>query len=167
MSSISVYCILLAKRLLLPPFISVAFRQTMPRKRRALKKRSVSAPPGIWTQRSVCRKQWSDESMVSAALEAVKSGMSVLCAANLYDAPKSTSCEGRCQAWWKTRAKYLSNVCWGRKDDIILDGGGQNWVWQDTKRSKTFSRGSGARERSLTRWKDHWWMVSSFSGEKA
>ena len=49
----------------------------------------MSAPPTIRTQRSVRRKQWSDENMVSA-LEAVKSGMSVLRAATLYDVPKST-----------------------------------------------------------------------------
>ena len=52
-------------------------------------RRSVSALPTIRTQRSVRRKQWSDENMVSA-LEAVKSGMSVLRAATLYDVPKST-----------------------------------------------------------------------------
>ena len=52
-------------------------------------RRLVSALPTIRTQRSVRRKQWSDENMVSA-LEAVKSGMSVLRAATLYDVPKST-----------------------------------------------------------------------------
>ena len=39
--------------------------------------------------RNFSGKQWSDECMVSA-LEPVKSGMSVLRAAKLYDVPKST-----------------------------------------------------------------------------
>jgi len=54
------------------------------------------------------RKQWSDESMVSA-INIAKGGMSVNWAATLYNFTRS--CEVASQTQGKTRAEFLFDLC--------------------------------------------------------
>ena len=61
-----------------------------PRKKKRGRPRSQSAPAALISEK--CRKhrkQWSEDSMV-AAIEAVRGGQSVLCAATEYSVPRQT-----------------------------------------------------------------------------
>jgi len=60
----------------------------MPHKQRRLKPQSKSALPALQARKSSHRKQWSDESMVSA-IDIAKGGMSVNWAATLFDVPRT------------------------------------------------------------------------------
>ena len=79
----------------------------MPHKRRRLRPRSLSAPTAVEMRRTLVRKQWSNESIVSA-IKAVKDGMSVMHTVAQFDVPRSTLQDyvtaWTSQAWSKARA---------------------------------------------------------------
>ena len=81
----------------------------MSRKQRRWKPQSKSALPALQARKSSHRKQWSDESMVSA-IDIAKGGMSVNWAATLYDVPR-TILQDRVKWQVKHRKKPGLNSC--------------------------------------------------------